>query len=130
MKPLNEGIDFVSVPDQMRLHGKYYQLSKSQRRQAKELEQKYMQMYTDNQSPDEKCGGKLHPYYYHVYESTLPPESAYRIKRAEIDRVSAATVEEASSKEFKPNRRYIFRGYDNWTQLEKIWIAKIKNELK
>ena len=82
-------------------------------------------MHEADHSPDDK----LHPYYYHVYSQTLPPEQAYRIKRAEIGRVST-TLEESRSKSFMKRRRFIYQGYNNYTELEKEWILMIKEEMQ
>ena len=41
----------------------------------------------------------MHPYFYHVYASTLPPETAYRVVPKKKDLVSS-TLEISKSKAF------------------------------
>ena len=89
------------------------------------MEQQYLEMAAADQSPDDK----LHPYYYHIYSQSLPTEAAYRVMRAEIHQKSTTLIESKSSA-FRKNRRYIFEGYNNWTELEKEWIAKVKLEMR
>lgn len=56
-----------------------------------------------------------HPSLYHVYTKHLPPEAAYRIQPTKKD---IATIDVKSSKK-KGGRRYIFEGWNNWTDFEK-----------
>lgn len=94
-------MNLQEVTDLMLLQGKFYEMSVEQREDALALEQQYTDLAAANQCP----GDRLHPFYYHVYSQTLPPEAAYRIKRAEISRVNKS-LEESQTKGFK--RRYIF----------------------
>ena len=67
----------------------------------------------------------LHPYFYHVYASTLPPEAAYRVVPKKKGIVSS-TLEISKSKAFQSKRRYVFQGWGNYTVLEIEWLAKVK----
>ena len=42
----------------------------------------------------------------------------------------STTLEESKSKPFMKRRRYIFRGYDNYSELEQEWIQKVKVQMK
>ena len=68
----------------------------------------------------------LHPFYYHIYASTLPPESAYRLVPMHHKNRVSKSVEESKSRAFMPQRRYLYQGWDNWTDIEKQWIADVK----
>ena len=50
------------------------------------------------------------------------------MKRAEVSRVST-TLAESKTRAFMKRRRFIFWGYDNYTDLEKEWIEKVKAEM-
>ena len=100
-RPIEEGMNLQEVTDLVRLQGRFYEMSAEQRKEALALEQQYTDLAAANQCP----GDPLHPFYYHIYAQTLPPEAAYRIKRAEISRVSKS-LEESQTKGFK--RRYVF----------------------
>ena len=62
----------------------------------------------------------LHPFYYHIYASTLPPESAYRLVPkskfiinnicVDKDRISKG-VEESKSRAYMHHRRYLYQGW-------------------
>ena len=81
----------------------------------------------------DKCVDPNHPFFYHVYSHTLSPEVAYRIQPVsklhipililsiyiEKDIVCNAMAE-LKNKGFK--RRFIFKGWSNWTQFEKAKI--------
>ena len=66
----------------------------------------------------------LDPYFYHVFEHTLPREYHYRMVPAFKDLVTHAAVD---FKQKGYRRRFIFgAGWDNYTDFEKESIATIK----
>ena len=69
----------------------------------------------------------LHPFFYHVYSDTLPLEISYRI----IDDRKDLVTEDFPSTQVKGyKRRFIFEGYDNYTEFEKKNIQLVKNKFK
>ena len=60
----------------------------------------------------------LSPVYYHVYQNTLPPEVSYRIVPPLKDNIVTDRDLCISKKE----RRFIFSGWNNYTDIEKKWI--------
>jgi hypothetical protein len=66
------------------------------------------------------------PFYYHIYQDSLPPEAAYRILHPKKDQV---TTDIAHMKVKGYKKRAIFKGYKNWTDVEKEWMQKVKDEL-
>lgn len=64
----------VTDPDQLTLLNlkKYNQLPQAKRLEMLAKDAEYLRMKKMPSDP-------LHPFYYHVYAHTLPPEQAYRI---------------------------------------------------
>ena len=56
----------------------------------------------------------LSPLFYMVFENTLPTEMAYRI----IPKSKNIVTERIG----QPERRTIYGGWDNWTQVEKDFV--------
>lgn len=67
------------------------------------------------------------PFFYHVYEHTLPQEMHYRIVPEEKDLVTP-NLEATKKKRYR--RRYIFQGWDNYTDFEKEQIELLKKIMK
>ena len=67
------------------------------------------------------------PFYYHIFSTSLPPEQAYRIIHPKKDQ---KTLDIAHFKQKGYKKRAIYLGYSNWTELEKEWIVKVKDELR
>ena len=72
------------------------------------------------------CDDEKSPSLYHVYSSHLPPEAAYRIEPLKKD---LASIDLKSSKK-KGMRRWIFEGWNNWTDFEKQQIQIVKDTMK
>ena len=103
----------------MQIHGRYYELTSEQRKQLLEKEEQYRNMSLPS---DPK-----HPMFYHVYSDTLPWEVCYRtlpLKRENC----ANSQKEVGKKGYK--RRYIFEGWNNYTQFEREFILQVKQGLK
>jgi hypothetical protein len=69
----------------------------------------------------------MDPYYYHIYSSDLPPERSYRLKHPKRDRVTT-DISHFKLKGYK--KRNLYSGYNNYTELEKEWMVKVKHELR
>ena len=54
----------------MQIHGRFYELTKSQRKTMQEKEEHYKNMKLPSDP--------RHPMFYHVYSDTLPTEKCYR----------------------------------------------------
>ena len=67
------------------------------------------------------------PFYYHIFSASLPLEQAYRIVHPKRDQ-SSKDIAHFKQKGYK--KRAIYSGYSNWTELEKQWIVKVKDELR
>lgn len=69
----------------------------------------------------------MDPFYYHIYTDSLPPECSYRLVHPKKDQVTT-DINHFKIKGYK--KRAIFKGYNNWTDLEKEWMQKVKDELR
>lgn len=63
-------------------------------------------MFEAGEIPD-----KIHPYYYMIYTSSLPPALTYRI----VPNISERRVADKNGIKKKENRREYSRGWDNHT---------------
>ena len=83
-----------------------------------EQELKFFREFTRHgRTPDDP----LHPFYYHVFRHTLPPEAAYRAVPKTTD-IVAEDMKWVKKK--GRNRRLIFGGWGNYTEFEKEQIEK------
>jgi hypothetical protein len=58
----------------LRVHGQFYQLSAAQRGDHLASEQRLLDEFRSELPTDPK-----HPFFYHIFTNTLPPEAAYRL---------------------------------------------------
>ena len=75
--PLSEHkLDFGNIQHQLRIHGKakFYEMSEAQRAEHLEFEKKLKEQFKNELPADPR-----HPFYYHVWTHTKPPEAAYRL---------------------------------------------------
>ena len=100
----------------MHVHGRYFELSDSQKETMRKAEQKFLSRKTVTTN-------RKDPFLYFVYQNTLPPEEAYRVIHPKTDLVTN-NLKETKVKGYK--RRYIFDGYDNYTPYEKEFLVKLK----
>ena len=76
---------------------------------------------------DELPKNSQSPFYYHVYADTIPVEYHYRLIPPDIKLVSK------SAQEFRVKgyrRRFIYQGWNNYTEFEKESIQLVKQTLK
>ena len=104
----------------MSIQNHYYDLSKEQQQQLLTLEKTYLKR---TKLPTNGSD----PFYYHIFSDSLPHECAYRLVHPKRDQTTTDIVH-FRAKGYK--KRAIFKGYNNWTELEKEWMAKVKDELK
>ena len=71
-------LDFDSLDDLMLVHGRYDELNDFQRKIMAQKDRIYMRRRKLPDNPHD-------PFFYHVYEHTLPLEWYYRIVPAEKD---------------------------------------------
>jgi hypothetical protein len=117
----SHSLDFKDVESLCRLHGNYYKLSESQRSQMKKFEEEVL---ANKQLSDDP----RHPMYYIVYSNSLPHEQAYRMIDSRKDiKVPQNKKDTQSKKTYK--RRYLYDGWNNWTDFEKESVEKVKQML-
>ena len=68
-----------------------------------------------------------HPFYYHIYTHTLPPELCYRVIPKNKNQVN---ISQEWYKKNKANRRMVFDGWNNYTQFEAQLVATLKSEMR
>lgn len=96
----------------MHVHGRYFELSDSQKEKMRITEQKFNQRKT-------VATDRKDPFLYFIYENTLPPEEAYRVIHPKTDLVTN-NLKETKIKGYK--RRFIFDAQDNYTPYEKEFL--------
>ena len=100
------------------MFGHMHELSEEQFSQVVAKEEEYKAMKQMPMDP-------LHPVYYHTFTYTLPQEQAYRIVDTRKDKCASNLKETA----LKPNRRWFYEGWNNFTDFEKQFIQDVKKEL-
>ena len=82
----------------MHIHGRYFELSDSQKMKMRKAEQKFLSTKTVTTN-------RKDPFLYFIYENTLPPEEAYRVIHPKTYLVTN-NLKETKEKGYK--RRLIF----------------------
>ena len=115
--PIREqNLDMTNVDHLMRVQCNWHKLSEEQKQDLLDQESKYKAMVGMPKDPK-------HPFFYHVYLDTLPPEQAYRLKPKRRFAITN-NQEEMKVKGYK--RRYYYDGWSNHTKFELDWVEKVK----
>ena len=111
--PLNpplsqQNLDFTNIDTLMTVQGRFYELSPDQQKQMLLLEKKYCKRTKLPTSGND-------PFWYHIYQDSLPFEQVYRVVPQHKDRV-VNNAAELKVKGFK--KRQFFSGWNNYTAAE------------